>query len=41
MLNVLQIKYHELETFNGDSSSLTVQEPEFFMYNLQPAGTTP
>ena len=36
MLNVFQIKYHELETFNGDSSSLTVQEPQFSMDNLQP-----
>jgi len=31
-----KIKYHELETFNGDSSSISVQEPQFSMDNLQP-----
>ena len=28
--------YHELETFNGDSSSVVVHEPYFALSNLQP-----
>jgi len=31
-----KIEYHELETFNGDSSSITVEEAEFDMDQLQP-----
>ena len=31
-----QIKYHELETFNGDSSSIIVQEARFSVDDLQP-----
>ncbi len=33
-----QITYHDLETFNGDSSSASVYvlEPEFSLLNLQP-----
>jgi hypothetical protein len=30
------VTYHELETFNGDSSSVTVHEPYFALSNLQP-----
>ena len=30
------MEYHELETFNGDSSSITVTLAEFSMENLQP-----
>ena len=29
------MEYHELETFNGDSSSISVVEPQFSMENLQ------
>ena len=32
----LQIEYHELETFNGDSSSVVVEEQSFSMEQLQP-----
>ena len=32
---VIQVEYHELETFNGDSSSISVVEPQFSMENLQ------
>ena len=32
----LQITYHELESFNGDSSSVFVSEPYFPMSNLLP-----
>ena len=31
-----QVEYHELQTFNGDSSSISVSEPVFSMENLQP-----
>jgi len=31
-----KVEYHELETFNGDSSSISVVEPQFSMENLQP-----
>jgi len=31
-----KVEYHELETFNGDSSSISVSQPEFSMENLQP-----
>ncbi len=31
-----QITYHDLETFNGDSSSIYVLDPEFSLSNLQP-----
>ena len=31
-----QVTYHELETFNGDSSSAVVHEPYFPLSNLQP-----
>ena len=30
------MEYHELETFNGDSSSISVAESHFSMENLQP-----
>ena len=30
-----QVEYHELETFNGDSSSISVVQPQFSMENLQ------
>jgi hypothetical protein len=30
------VTYHELETFNGDSSSVVVHEPYFALSNLQP-----
>ena len=29
------MEYHELETFNGDSSSISVVQPQFSMENLQ------
>ena len=32
---VIQVEYHELETFNGDSSSISVVEPQFSTENLQ------
>lgn len=32
---MIQVEYHELETFNGDSSSISVVEPQFSMENLQ------
>ncbi len=37
-LLLTQITYHDLETFNGDSSSASVYvlEPEFSLLNLQP-----
>ena len=37
-LLLAQITYHDLETFNGDSSSASVYvlEPEFSLLNLQP-----
>ena len=31
-----QITYHELEAFNGDSSSISVEDTFFSMDNLQP-----
>ena len=31
-----QVEYHELQTLNGDSSSVSVSEPRFSMENLQP-----
>merc|ERR1719412_2740794 len=31
-----KVEYHELETFNGDSSSISVVEPQFSMENLRP-----
>ena len=33
---IIQVEYHELETtFNRDSSSISVVEPQFSMENLQ------
>ena len=32
----LQIEYNELAGFNGDSSSVTVEEPRFSIDKLQP-----
>merc|ERR1719412_3523537 len=31
-----KVEYHELETFNGDSSSISVVQPQFSMENLRP-----
>ena len=33
---VAQVTYHELETFNGDSSSLVVADTSFSLAQLQP-----
>ncbi len=31
-----QVSYHELETYNGDSRSMTVHDPYFALSNLMP-----
>ena len=34
--DAMQVSYHELETFNGASSSVVVAEPSFPLETLQP-----